>query len=130
MLGLVMPDAVAVATAALTSIAGALAGLAKDRGDRATLRKDVEAIKAQVGEALDEIDRLKARVQKQRGGAVPFRGSDPGIVSDLQRQVDDAHTKLDAITRRLDEHDGQWTQLQRELGGIGAKIEILLAGMR
>lgn len=124
MLGFAMPDPFAVVTAAATSIVGAFASFAKDRSDRASLRKDLAAVKAQVGEVVETIERLKARM-KQGRSSVPDLN-----VADLQRQIDDVHEQHEKITRRLDEHAGQWTTVQRELGAIGAKIEILLSGPR
>lgn len=125
--GFAMADLHAVLTAAATSLAGSLATFAKDRSDRAALRKDIDKIKAQVGELIEGFERLKTRVKQQ---AQPYRGSDPGLLADLQRQTDDLQTSVNAVSRRLDEHDGNWATLQRELGGITAKLEILLSGSR
>ena len=82
-------------------------------------------IKAQLVELADGLDRIKAHVRRTRS-----TGSTDAAASDLQRQLDEVHARLDALTKRLDERDVQWVTVQRELGAIDAKIEILISQSR
>lgn len=113
-----MADFTAVGTI-IASIGGTLAAIAKDRSDRAKLEKDLVELKSQVAELFDGLTTLKSKIRGQ--------GSDAGL-TELQKQIDDLHDRLDGFVKRLDDRDGQWLALQRELGGIAAKIEILLKG--
>jgi len=113
-----MADFTAVGTI-IASIGGTLAAIAKDRSDRAKLEKDLVELKSQVAELFDGFAALKSKIRGQ--------GSDAGL-TELQKQIDDLHDRFDGFAKRLDDRDGQWLALQRELGGIAAKIEILLKG--
>jgi len=102
----------------IASIGGTLAAIAKDRSDRAAIVKDLAELKSQVADLFDTLERVKSRIKGQ--------GPDPAIVS-LQRQVEGFDNRIDKLAARIDERDEQRVALQRELGAIGAKIEILLA---
>jgi len=116
-----MPDALPLVTAALTGIAGSLATLVKDRGDKASTKKEIATIKAQLLELVDGLDRVKASLKRTRTTS----GADSSTL-ELHRQIDELHVRVDSCIKRIDERDAQWATVQRELGAIDAKLEILM----
>lgn len=108
--------------AAATSIAGLIAALVKDRSDRKALESELAKLKDHLGELQDAFDRYKGKDRSRTS----VQGPDPALL-DVQRQVASIRDELAKVTSRIDERDIAERALQRELGGIGAKIEILLS---
>ena len=102
----------------IASIGGTLAAIAKDRSDRSAILKDVGELKTQVQDLNDAVERIKARLKGQ--------GPDAAVIA-IQRQIESIDARINKLAARIDERDEQRVSLQRELGAIGAKIEILLA---
>ena len=102
----------------IASIGGTLAAIAKDRSDRSAIVKELGELKTQVLDLIDAVERVKARLKGQ--------GPDAAVVA-IQRQLESFDARIDKLAARIDERDEQRVSLQRELGAIGAKIEILLA---
>ena len=96
-----------------------IAALVKDRADRKALETEINKLKDHLGELQESFDRIKGR---SRGSS---QGLDPALL-EVQRQVTALRDELAKVVSRLDERDVAERALQRELGGIGAKIEILL----
>lgn len=96
-----------------------IAALVKDRADRKALETEIGKLKEHLGELEESFDRFKGR---SRGSN---QGPDPALL-EVQRQVTTLRDELGKVIIRLDERDVAERALQRELGGIGAKIEILL----
>jgi uncharacterized coiled-coil DUF342 family protein len=122
-----MGDLTAIGTI-VASIGGTLAAIAKDRSDRVALVKDVAELKTQVTDLADALDQIKARVRGHRTTSDPAIAGMHGSISILQKRYDEFEDRIEKLVRRADERDKQELALQRELGGIGAKIEVLLAG--
>lgn len=114
-----MADFVPTIAAVATSFAGMIAALAKDRADRKAIEAEIAKLKDSLDELRDSFDRIKGRA---RGSS---HGPDAAFV-ELQRQVHSLRDDLAKVVARQDERDVAERALQRELGGIGAKIEILL----